>query len=101
MGTVRNKNRRFQAQFRRRGAIPISKTFANKKDATVWVRGIEARLDAGEINVIAPKAISLGDIMQRYSQEITPHKKRKRARAKTPPPPAERPYRSSATRKVS
>ena len=75
MGTVRNRNGKFQAQVRRLGATPISKTFANKKDATVWVRGIEARIDAGETNVVAPKAISLGDIMQRYSQEITPHKK--------------------------
>ena len=75
MGTVRNRNGKFQAQVRRLGTTPISKTFADKKDATVWVRGTKSRLDAGEINVVVPKAISLGDIIQRYTQEITPHKK--------------------------
>jgi len=54
---------------------PLSKTFTNKKDAVVWVRGIEARIDAGETNVAAPKATSLADLITRYSQEITPLKK--------------------------
>jgi integrase len=39
------------------------------------VRGIEARIDAGETNVAAPKATSLADLITRYSQEITPLKK--------------------------
>lgn len=75
MGTIRNRNGKFQAQVRRLGTTTISKTFMNKKEAMVWVRSIEARLDAGEINVVVPKAISLGDIMRRYSEEITPQKK--------------------------
>ncbi|MDA9671094.1 site-specific integrase [bacterium] len=75
MGTIRKRNGKFQAQIRRDGVPPLSKTFTMKKDAVVWVRGIEARIDAGEVNVAAPKAISLADLIKRYSQEITPLKK--------------------------
>ena len=75
MGTIRKRNGKFQAQIRRDGVPPLSKTFIMKKDAVVWVRGIEARIDAGETNVAAPKATSLADLITRYSQEITPLKK--------------------------
>ena len=75
MGTIRKRNGKFQAQIRRDGVPPLSKTFLMKKDAAVWVRGIEARIDAGETNVAAPKVTSLADLITRYSQEITPLKK--------------------------
>ena len=75
MGNIRKRHGKFQAQVRREGVTPVYKTFTNKKDAVVWVRGIEARIDAGETNVAAPKATSLADLITRYSQEITPLKK--------------------------
>ncbi len=75
VGNIRKRHGKFQAQVRREGVTPIYKTFTNKKDAVVWVRGIEARIDAGETNVAAPKATSLADLITRYSQEITPLKK--------------------------
>ena len=75
MGSIRKRNNKFQAQVRREGVSPVSKTFSKKKDAIVWVRGLEARIDAGETHVVAPKAITLGDLLKRYSEEITPHKK--------------------------
>ena len=67
MGNIRKRYGKFQAQVRREGVTPIYKTFTNKKDAVVWMRGIEARIDAGETNVSAPKAISLADLITRYS----------------------------------
>ena len=75
MGNIRKRHGKFQAQVRREGVTPVYKTFTNKKDAVVWVRGIEARIDAGETNVAAPKATSLADLITRYSQEITQLKK--------------------------
>lgn len=75
MGSIRKRNDKFQAQVRREGVPSISKTFSAKKDAVVWVRGLEARIDAGETHIVAPKAISLGDLLKRYSEEITPLKK--------------------------
>jgi len=75
MGSIRKRNGKYQAQVRRAGASPISKTFTNKKDAQVWVRGIEARIDVGDTGIAAPRAATLGQLLQRYSEEITPKKK--------------------------
>ena len=62
-------------QARREGVTPVSETFTSKKDAVVWVRRIETRIDAGETNVSAPKATTLADLLNRYIQEVTPAKK--------------------------
>ena len=75
MGNIRKRHGKFQAQVRREGVRPIYKTFTNRKDAIIWVRGIEARIDAGETNVSAPKATTLADLLTRYSQQVTPAKK--------------------------
>jgi integrase len=75
VGSIRKRNGKFQAQVRREGTTPVSKTFVSKKDAAVWVRGIEARIDADETNVSAPKATTLAHLLSRYSQEVTPAKK--------------------------
>ena len=75
MASIRRRNGKFQAQVRRLGTTSISRTFTQKKDAVVWVRGIEARIDVGETNVVAPKTVTLGDVMEQYSREITPKKK--------------------------
>ena len=75
MGSIRKRNDKFQAQVRREGVPPVSKTFSVKKDAIIWVRGLEARIDAGETHIVAPKAMTLGDLLKKYSDEITPLKK--------------------------
>ena len=75
MGNIRKRHGKFQAQVRREGVTPIYKTFTNRKDAVVWVRGVEARIDAGETNVSAPKATTLAHLLSRYSKEVTPAKK--------------------------
>jgi len=75
VGSIRRRNGKLQAQVRRDGVTPVSKTFTSKKDAVVWVRGIEARIDAGETNVSAPKATILAHLLCRYSKEVTPTKK--------------------------
>ena len=75
MGSIRKRNDRYQAQVRREGVKPVSKTFQSKKDALAWIRGIEARIDAGEVNITTPKLLTLRDLLNRYSQEVTPLKK--------------------------
>jgi len=75
MGSIRKRNDRYQAQVRREGVKPVSKTFQSKKDAIAWIRGIEARIDAGEVNITTPKLLTLRDLLNRYSQEVTPLKK--------------------------
>ena len=75
MGSIRKRSGRYQAQVRRQGVQAVSRTFTTKKDALVWVRGIEARIDVGETNIAAPKALNLGDLLKRYREEVTPQKK--------------------------
>tara|TARA_B100001057_G_scaffold294696_1_gene294797 strand:+ start:130 stop:1110 length:981 start_codon:yes stop_codon:yes gene_type:complete len=82
MGSIRKRKNRYEAQIRRRGLHSLTKTFNNKTDATVWVRGIEARIDAGDLNVLAPKLTTLGDLLTRYQNEITPLKKGHAAEAR-------------------
>ncbi len=75
MGSIRKRNGKFQAQARREGVTPVSKTFTSKKDAVVWVRRFEAKINAGEAKVSAPKATTFADLLNRYSQEVTPAKR--------------------------
>ena len=75
MGSIRKRSGRYQAQIRRQGVQAVSRTFTTKKDALIWVRGIEARIDVGETNIAAPKALNLGDLLKRYLEEVTPQKK--------------------------
>ena len=75
MGSIRKRGLKFQAQVRREGAQPISKTFTLKRDAEVWMRSVEARIDIGEVNVTTPKTLTLRDLLARYSTQITPEKK--------------------------
>ena len=75
MGCIRKRNKNYQAQIRRQGIKPISKTFVYKKDALKWIRDIEAKIDRGEYEGIQPCEISLKKLLQRYLEEITPSKK--------------------------
>lgn len=75
MGSIRKRSGRYQAQVRRHGAQAVSRTFTTRKDALVWIRGLEARIDLGDTSVTAPKALTLGDLLARYCSEISPHKK--------------------------
>lgn len=75
MGSIRKRNGKYQAQVRRTGASPISKTFTQKKDALVWVRRLEARIDVGDTSIKTPRTTTLSELLQRYAEEITPTKK--------------------------
>ena len=75
MGSIRKRSGRYQAQVRRHGAQAISRTFTTRKHALVWIRGLEARIDLGDTNVSAPKALTLGDLLARYCSEYLITKK--------------------------
>lgn len=77
MGSIRQRNGKYQAQVRRQGSKPLSRTFKTKKHAQVWLRGVESQLDMGEVNPSLPKGLTLGDLIDRYRSEITPLKKGK------------------------
>ena len=52
MGSIRKRSGRYQAQVRRQGVQAVSRTFTTKKDALVWVRGIEARIDVAYLGFV-------------------------------------------------
>ena len=75
MGSIRKRNGQYQAQVRRAGGSPLSKTFTIKKDAQVWIRGIEARIVVGDTSIKVPRTTTLGELLERYSEQVTPNKK--------------------------
>jgi integrase len=77
MATIRKRGDRWQVQIRRQGSPALARTFTQKRDAEAWAREAEARLDRGE-EVEARRQIvatSLGDLLARYRDEVTPTKR--------------------------
>src|SRR5687768_4106964 len=79
MATVRKlSSGKWNAQVRRKGYTPISKSFTYEKDAHVWIRSIESDMDKGSyINRSTADHTTLADALERYRVEITPSKKGK------------------------
>ena len=77
MATVRKlSSGKWNAQVRRKGHSPISKSFVNQKDAYIWIRSIESDMDKGiYINRSSTENTTLADALIRYKNEITPCKK--------------------------
>ena len=75
MGCVRKRGNSYQAQVRRTGCQPVSKTFVYRQDAEKWVREIESRIDRVQHHSIQPTTITLGELLRRYRADITPSKK--------------------------
>ncbi|WON72755.1 site-specific integrase [Nitrosospira sp. Is2] len=79
MATVRKlSSGKWNAQVRRKGHSPISKSFTYEKDAHVWIRSIESDMDRGSyVNRSTADSTTLGEALERYRDEITPKKKGK------------------------
>lgn len=79
MATVRKlSSGKWNAQVRRKGHSPISKTFLNQKDAHIWIRSIESEMDRGSyVNRSTADNTTLGEALERYREEVTPKKKGK------------------------
>ncbi len=75
MGSIRKRSGKYQAQIRRTGVKPISKTFVFHADAKKWLRETEGKIDRGEYGSLLPDEITLAQVLQRYLKEVTCHKK--------------------------
>lgn len=77
MATFRKRGTKWQAVVRRKGLPPLTKTFPTKADASLWARQIEHQADTGclreDPRILAQ--ITLGDLLRRYKDEITPRKR--------------------------
>ena len=75
MATVRKlASGKWNAQIRRKGFPPISKSFLVQKDAHSWIRAVESNLDKG-ICGSGNATVTLADALIRYRTEVTPNKK--------------------------
>lgn len=77
MATIRRRDKKFQVQIRRNGHSPITQTFSHHCDAKVWARETERTLDRGYRVQGGLTKATLGDVLERYCEEITVHKKGK------------------------
>jgi len=76
MATIRKRSNRWQVQIRRRGRLNISRSFTRKGEAEAWSREMEIEADRGFLQFDARilQRIGLGDLIERYMDEISPHK---------------------------
>lgn len=77
MATIRKLRGKWQAMVRRKGIAPRSKSFDKKSDAEKWARDLEAQVDAAGYvpDTKIAEQTTLGDILTRYRDEITPTKR--------------------------
>jgi len=74
VGTIRTRGAyQYQAQVRRAGYPPQSKTFENRRDAEKWVRAVEREMDTGSFIPRDEAArTTIKDLAKRYREELTP-----------------------------
>lgn len=77
MATITKRGGRWSAQIRRKGYPSQSRTFATKAQALAWATCEEAGVEQGQAPVCRSelRAISLSALIDRYLEEVTPHKR--------------------------
>jgi len=77
MATIRKRGQSWQAQVRRQGHAPITKSFLKRADAELWAKQTEVALDREDFGIMprAQKSPPLSDLLFRYRKEITPRKR--------------------------
>jgi integrase len=77
MATIRRRKSTWQAQIRRQGYTPLSRTFRLRADAELWARQVEAEFDRGGLPVDsrALRSHTLADLLKRYAAEVVPRKR--------------------------
>jgi len=77
MASIRKRGSSWQAQVRREGYSPVSKTFASKADAQAWARDQERTIDRAESPTPTRelKGLTVADLLCRYRDIVTPSKR--------------------------
>lgn len=66
----------WQAQVRKRGQPPYTKTFETRAQAEQWARAIEVEMDKGTfVSRALAESTTLKELLERYLAEVTPLKK--------------------------
>lgn len=82
MASIREKvSHQFQVQIRREGWPQQNNTFCIRKGVQVWAQKIKHKMDQDVfIDLSAPEAASLRDIIERYTTEQTAHRPSEQSR---------------------
>ena len=75
MATYRKRCGKWQAIIRHKNIGTQARTFVQKSSAIKWALEQEKRLDNGTFGKILPSEITLGQLLTRYAEEITPKKR--------------------------
>ena len=77
MASIRRHRNKWQAQIRRAGHQPLSRSFIFKGDAEAWSRKIEQQIDSGDLMVDRSllKDTTVRDLFIRYRDTVTPTKR--------------------------
>ncbi|RDI62007.1 tyrosine-type recombinase/integrase [Microvirga subterranea] len=77
MATIRKRGSSWQAQVRREGYPPLSKSFKTKADAAAWARDKERSIDRAELPTTARglRGVTVGDLLRRYCETVTQSKR--------------------------
>jgi integrase len=73
MGCVRKRGKSWNAQVRVSGWRSFTKSFSKKSDAVVWVNELEHKLKSAPLpDVIIDAKVTLGELLLKYAEEISP-----------------------------
>jgi integrase len=75
VATFRKRGGKWQAIVRHKTIGTTSRSFHTKQAAIKWVISVEEQLEAGTFGTLRPTHITLGELLERYSCEVTPTKK--------------------------
>lgn len=74
---IRRGKGQFQARIRRKGYTTLVKTFTTRRDALLWAAHVESEMTREVFVAAQPECekTTLTEALDRYSREVTPHKK--------------------------
>jgi hypothetical protein len=76
MAAIWKRRNYWRLEIRRLGQPRQNRTFNTKAEAEAWARQVEAKMDRGEfVDLKEAERNTLGDLLLRYSEQISPQKK--------------------------
>jgi integrase len=73
MGCVRKRGKSWNAQVRVSGWRSFTKSFSKKSDAVAWINELENKLRSAPLpDVIIDTKVTLGELLLKYAEEISP-----------------------------
>ena len=75
MATHRKRGGKWQATVRHKDISTRARSFHTKQAAVKWAISVEEQFEAGTFGTLRPTQVTLGELLERYSGEVTPAKR--------------------------